>query len=110
MVFRLVALTVLAAVLAASALAAQGPSLRVMRERPLVLQGAAFKPHEPVTVTVRSSGRTWTRRTHAGARGGFRVELRVRVDFCSTASRIVAQGRSSGTARARLPLRDCPIP
>jgi len=53
---------------------------------------------------------TWTRRTQAGARGGFTVEFRLRIDFCTTPVRILASGRSTGTIRARLPQRECPSP
>lgn len=111
MAFRLFALVVLAASLAASAAAASGPSLRMMREQPLELRGTAFKPGEAIRVTVRTSERSLTRKTKAGRRGGFTIEFRgVQIDFCSTPVRILAQGRFSGTVRARLPIRACPSP
>jgi hypothetical protein len=95
---------------AAPASDAQGPTLRVVRERPLVLRGADFRPRERVRVTVRAGATTWTRQTQAGPRGGFTVGFRVRVDFCATPVRILAYGRSTGTVRAKLPQRECPSP
>jgi hypothetical protein len=107
--WRLLAVGVLAVLAASAALAATGPALRVARERPLVLTGVRFKPHEAVRVTVRTGSRILARQTHAGPRGGFSVEFRgVKVNFCSTSLSIVARGTSSGTVRARLPRRSCP--
>ena len=110
MIARPVALVLLVAAVAAPASAARAPTLRVVQERPLLLRGADFQARERVLVTVRTAARTWTRQTQAGARGGFTVELRVRVDFCTTSLRILAHGRSTGTVRARLPQRECPSP
>ena len=100
-------------VLATGAGAAPGstgdsPALRVTSERPLSVRGTGFDVREPVRVTVRAGQRTWARDTHAGARGGFTVVFRVRIDFCSAPVRIVAVGRSTGTVRARIPIRACP--
>lgn len=92
---------------AASATAA-APALRITSERPLSVRGTGFDAREPVRVTVRAGQRTWARDTRAGARGGFTVVFRVRIDFCSELVRIVAVGRSSGTVRARIPIRSCP--
>jgi hypothetical protein len=108
MATRLLVLAVLAASLVASAVAAPAPTLRVMRERPLVVHGANFKPHEPVRITVRTGERTLAKGTNAGPRGGFTVEFRTKVDFCSTALRILARGTRTGTVRAKLPVRACP--
>jgi len=110
MTARPIVLALLVAAFAAPAFAAQAPTLRVVRERPLVLRGTDFRPRERVRVTVRTGAATWTRQTQAGARGGFTVEFRVRINFCSTQVRIVASGRSTGTVRARLPQRECPSP
>lgn len=95
--------------LAASALAAPRASLRVMRERPLVLRGADFEAREAVRIVVRNAGKTLTRSTRAGVRGGFTVEFRARVDFCS-GLRITAQGEESGIVRANLARRVCASP
>ena len=110
MMARSVALVLLVAAVAAPAYASTAATLRVVKERPLVLRGADFRPREHVRVTVRAGAMTWTRRTQAGARGGFTVEFRVRIDFCTTPVRILASGRSTGTIRARLPQRECPSP
>jgi hypothetical protein len=108
MATRLLLLAVMAASLAASALAAPPPALKVMRERPLVVKGANFRANESVRVTVRTGERRLVKRTQAGPRGGFTVEFRRKVDFCSSALRILAQGSRTGTVRAKLPVRACP--
>jgi hypothetical protein len=99
-------------VLAASAGTAHASTaaaaLRVTSERPLSVRGTGFDARERVRVTVRAGQRTWVRDTRAGARGGFTLVLRVKVDFCSSPVRIVAVGRSTGTVRARIPIRACP--
>jgi hypothetical protein len=110
MMARSVAFVLLVAAVAAPAYASNAATLRVVKERPLVLRGADFQARERVRVTVRTAAKTWTRQTQAGARGGFTVELRVLVDFCTTSLRILAHGRSTGTVRARLPRRVCPSP
>jgi hypothetical protein len=92
----------------ASTSTAVSPALRVMSESPLSVRGTGFDAREQVRVTVRAGPRTWARNTRAGARGGFTVVLRVKIDFCSFPVRIVAVGRSSGTVRARIPIRSCP--
>lgn len=107
---RVAVIVVLAAALAAPALAAT-PTLRVVRERPLVLHGTAFKPREAIRVTIRMGDRTWTRPAQANARGSFTFEFsRVRIDFCERPLRIVAHGPRTGTVPARLPARACPSP
>jgi hypothetical protein len=83
-------------------------SLRVMSEQPLSVRGTGFKALERVRVTVRAGQRAWARDTRAGARGGFTVVFRARIDFCAAPVRIVADGRSSGIVRARIPIRSCP--
>jgi hypothetical protein len=108
--FRLTVLTFAAAALAASALAASNPSLRVVQERPIVVTGARFKPHEAVRVTVRTPSRSLARDTRAGSHGGFTVAFRgVKIDFCAALT-IVARGRFTGIVRAKLPRRVCPNP
>jgi hypothetical protein len=109
---RVVVFASLTAALAAPALAAGHPTLKVVRERPLVLHGAGFRSHEAVRVTVRMGERAWARKTQAGVRGGFTVQFpRLLLDFCATTPiRIVAHGRASGDVVARLPLRVCPPP
>ena len=87
-----------------------GPALRVTKERPLVVTGSRFKAHEAVRVTVRAGTRTLTRDIHAGARGGFAVTFRVKVNFCSRPLSIMARGAASGTARAQLPRPVCVYP
>jgi hypothetical protein len=110
MLFRLTALALMAAALAASAHAASTATLQVVRERPLVVSGARFKPNEAVRVTVRTPSRTLTRDMRASPRGGFTLAFRgVKFDFCAALS-IVARGRSTGTVRAKLPQRACPSP
>lgn len=113
MISRLAAIFVLAAVIVAPALAATAktPTLRVVRERPLVLHGTAFKPNEAIRVTIRMGDRTWTRPARANVRGSFTFEFsRVRIDFCERPLRIVAHGPRTGTVPARLPTRACPSP
>jgi hypothetical protein len=112
MVSRIAAVVVvLAAALVTPAVAALAPTLRVVRERPLVLQGTAFKPREVISVTIRMRDRTWTRPARANARGSFTFEFsRVRIDFCARPLRIVAHGARTGTVPARLPVRNCPSP
>jgi hypothetical protein len=81
----------MAASIAASALAAPAPTLRVARDRPLVLNGANFKAHESVRVTGPVHARLRrapTRDDAAASRSSF--------DFCSTALRIVAQWARTG--------------
>jgi hypothetical protein len=87
--------------------AANGPSLRIVQERPLVVTGARFKAHEAVRVTVRAGTRTLRRDTHAGVRGGFTVAFRAKVNFCARPLSILARGPISGTASARLPRPVC---
>jgi hypothetical protein len=87
---------------------AASPALRVTSEQPLSARGTGFDARERIRVTVRAGQRTWARETRAGARGGFTVVFRVKIDFCSTPVRIVAVGRSTGTVRARIPIRVCP--
>jgi hypothetical protein len=93
---------------AAPASTANSPALRVISEHPLSVRGTGFDARERVRVTVRADQRTWARDTRAGVRGGFTVVFRARIDFCSAQVRIVAVGRSSGTVRARIPIRVCP--
>jgi hypothetical protein len=93
---------------AALASTADSPTLRVTSERPLSVRGTGFDALEPVRVTVRAGQRTWARDTRAGAHGGFTVVFRAKIDFCSGQVRIVAVGRSTGTVRARIPVRACP--
>ena len=107
----LLTVSLLALAPSTAAIAASGATLRVVQERPLVLIGARFKPHEAVRVTVRSGTRTLARTTRAGPRGGYRVEFRgVKIDFCAAPLSIVARGASSGNVRARLPRRLCTSP
>ena len=87
---------------------AGSPALRVTSERPLSVRGTGFDVRDPVRVTVRAGQRTWARDTRAGAQGGFTVVFRVKIDFCSSPVRIAAVGRSTGTVRARIPIRACP--
>ena len=89
-------------------LTAVSPALRVTSERPLSVRGTGFDAREPVRVTVRAGQRTWARDTRAGTRGGFTVVFRVKIDFCSAPVRIAAVGRSTGSVRARVPIRACP--
>lgn len=98
----------LAACGAAPASTADSAALRVTSERPLSVRGTGFDAREPVRVTVRAGQRTWARDTRAGERGGFTVVFRARIDFCTAPVRIVAVGRSTGTVRARIPIRSCP--
>ena len=108
---RLAALLLLAASFVAPAFAARPPAVQVLRDRPLVLQGARFQPGEAIRVTVRMGSRTWASQTRAGSRGGFTVEFpRVRLNYCATPLRIVAHGRTSGDVTAKLPLRECAMP
>lgn len=99
---------VLGAFAVAPASPASAAALRVTSEWPLSVRGTGFDARESVRVTVRAGERRWVRDIRAGARGGFTVVFRVRIDFCLESVRIVAVGRSTGTVRARIPIRSCP--
>jgi hypothetical protein len=70
---RILVATGVVLALAAPASAVTSPALRVRTFRPLVVDGARFKPFERVTVTL---DRTWVRHVRAGAAGAFRVTFR----------------------------------
>ncbi len=105
-----IVLLVVCLVAAAAAFAAQAPSLRLLRLRPLEVQGLAFKPGERVTVVLRTDVQR-VRRVSADRAGRFAAEfLDVRVDRCSGFTVTAVGNRGSRAALRSRDLFECPQP
>jgi hypothetical protein len=74
------------------------PSLRLADMKPLVVQGARFKPRERISIQVMAPVRAG-RAVIADRRGSFRVRFRFRVEQCE---RVSVQAFGSRGSRSRL--------
>ena len=102
-------------VLAVGASAAAGtrqPSLRLVDESPLTVQGARFGSSELVRLTVKEDAVVLAqRRLRSGPRGGFVARFRaVELHRCSGGVTVTARAASGRMAVAKLPQPACPPP
>jgi hypothetical protein len=74
------------------------PSLQVLNEAPLVLQGTEFVPLERVRVAVLTSEGVFFRWTRASRRGRFVVRFKIVVGACYRTRRAVAVGARGSRA------------
>lgn len=101
----------IALALVASVPAAGRPSLRVVRDLPLTVQGTSFRPRESVRVSVVMGPKQWSRSVRAGRLGGFTARFTgVRLDRCAIPLVISARRAGGATVRARLPVTECAMP
>jgi hypothetical protein len=102
------ALTVVLAFSATPALAAQRPSLRIVRSWPLSLHATGFHPGESVKVTVHMGSGHWSRHARADAAGAFSTRFAgLRLRSCARPLNISAHGAKGDFARALIPPREC---
>jgi hypothetical protein len=103
MIRRLIVLGVCAVVAAsgvAVALAAGGPSIRVLSAQPLVVEGAHFKARERLSITATVGSETAARQVTATRQGTFIVTLAKHLpiaDPCGTNGRIRVLRKSGRT-------------
>lgn len=108
--------TLIAVLLAVAATASAGtrqPSLRLVDDAPLTVQGARFGSSETVRITVARNGRSIARRTvRSGPAGGFVARFAaVTLHRCDGGVvAITARGAGGRFAAAKLPQADCPMP
>jgi len=104
----IVALTTALAFGATPVLAAQRPSLRIVRSWPLSLHATGFRAGESVRVTVRMGSGHWSRYARTDAAGAFSTRFAgLRLRSCARPLNITAQGAHGDYARALIPPRDC---
>ena len=95
--------------LAGIASAARGPSVDLVRERPLTIRGAAFHPGEHVRLTIRVGEKRTTRTVVATRRGAFLAAVPAAgpYDPCLETLRVTALGAAGSRASEKLPQRAC---
>ena len=88
------------------------PSLRLVDDDPLTVQGARFGSSESVRLTVSRGGEIVARRrVRSGSAGGFRVRFAaVDLHRCDGGGSVVARGSSGRFAVAKVPQVECPMP
>jgi hypothetical protein len=89
--------------------AARPPSVDVVRERPLTIRGAAFRPAEHVRLTIRVGAKQTTRAVVATRRGTFTATVAAAgpYDPCLETLRVSAVGAAGSRASEKLPQRAC---
>jgi hypothetical protein len=103
---RLVLVSGLALALVAGAGGATAPALKLVRAKPLTIQGVRFVPGERVTVTLTKLRVRRTRRAAATAAGRFVVRFDVPLSRCGATVRAVGSQGSRATLK-RPPLPGC---
>ncbi len=102
---------VVALTLASASAGALKPTLRIVRDLPLTVQGSHFGARESVRITVVMGTRSLVKRERAGVDGGFTVRFAgLRLDYCALPLVITARGSRSGVVRAKVPVRECAAP
>jgi hypothetical protein len=106
----LITMCVVTALTTTASAGTRQPSLRLVDDDPLTVQGARFASSEPVRITVSKDGRAIARRTvRAGAGGGFVARFAtVTLHRCDGGFAITARGGGGRFAAAKVPQADCP--
>lgn len=99
----------LAAVAAAGAVAATAPSLRIIAQNPLRIEGRAFQPAEVVRVALRQGGAAQVKTVRATAASRFVIAfLDVAIERCGSGFSVSAIGRAGSRAFLKRPPMECP--
>ena len=99
--------------LAASAAAGtRQPSLRLVDDAPLTVQGARFGSSQSVRITVSRAGEVVARRTvRSGSAGGFTARFAaVTLHRCDGGGTVTARSATGRFAVAKVPQVECPMP
>ena len=105
-------IVVLFALAASASAGTRQPSLRLVDDSPLTIQGARFGNSQSVRITVSRAGEIVARRTvRSGSGGGFVARFsRVSLHRCDGGGTIVARSATGRFAVAKVPQVECPMP
>jgi hypothetical protein len=101
--------TATAAVLQPAGHSKRTPALRLIKGKPLVVQGVRFQVGERVRLTARSGEQTRRGTERAGARGAFVETFAMALDRCSGLL-VTAIGNEGSRATLKMPAVYCPPP
>jgi hypothetical protein len=88
------------------------PSLRLVDNAPLTVQGARFGSSQSVRITVSRAGEIVARRTvRSGSAGGFTASFAaVALHRCDGGGTVTARSATGRFAVAKVPQVECPMP
>ena len=100
------------AVAASAAAGTHQPSLRLVDDAPLTVQGARFGSSQSVRITVSRAGEIVARRTvRSGSGGGFVARFSmVALHRCDGGGTVTARSATGRFAVAKVPQVECPMP
>ena len=109
--FSILIAVLLGAAIPASAGTRQ-PSLRLVDDAPLTVQGARFGNSQSVRITVSRAGEVVARRTvRSGSAGGFTARFStVALHRCDGGGTVTAQSTAGRFAVVKVPQVECPMP
>ncbi len=105
-------IVVLLGVAASASAGTRQPSLRLVDDGPLTVQGARFGSSQSVRITVSRAGEIVARRTvRSGAGGGFVARFAtVTLHRCDGGGTVTARSVTGRFAVAKVPQVECPMP
>ena len=105
-------IVVLFSVAASAAAGTRQPSLRLVDDGPLTVQGARFGSSQSVRITVSRGGEVVARRTvRSGSAGGFVARFAtVTLHRCDGGGTVIARTATGRFAVAKVPQVECPMP
>jgi hypothetical protein len=105
-------IVVLFGVAASAAAGTRQPSLRLLNDGPLTVQGVWFGSSQSVRITVSREGDVVARRTvRSGVAGGFTARFAtVALHRCDGGGTVTARSATGRFAVAKVPQVECPMP
>jgi hypothetical protein len=105
-------IVVLFAVTVSASAGTHQPSLRLVDDAPLTVQGARFGSSQSVRITVSLAGEVVARRTvRSGSAGGFTARFSsVALHRCDGGGTVIARSATGRFAVAKVPQVECPMP
>ena len=105
-------IAVLLGVTASASAGTTQPSLRIVDDGPLTVQGARWGSSQPVRITVSRAGKAIVRRTVLSRpAGGFVARFTaISQHRCDGGLTVTARSTAGGFAIAKIPAVECPMP